>query len=68
MPLRVAPPADFFWQYVQSTPLAAATAELDEPERAALEAEVVERCAPHRDGDATVMEPGLLIATGDRGI
>lgn len=64
--LRVAPPADFFWQYVQSTPLAAAAAELDEQERATLEAEVVERCAPFVDGDASVMEPSLLIVTGHR--
>jgi SAM-dependent methyltransferase len=66
VPLRVPPPADFFWQYVQSTPLAAATAELDDRARAALEAEVVERCAPYVDGDACTMEPGLLIATGSR--
>jgi ubiquinone/menaquinone biosynthesis C-methylase UbiE len=66
VPLRVAPPADFFWQYVRSTPLAAAVAELDEPARVALEAEVVERCAPFVDGDASVMEPGLLMVTGGR--
>ena len=66
VPLRVAPPADFFWQYVQSTPLAEAAAGLDETERAALEAEVVDRCAPFVDGDASVMEPGLLIATAAR--
>lgn len=66
VPLRVPPPADFFWQYVQSTPLAAATAELDARARAALEAEVVERCAANADGDALVMEPGLLITTGYR--
>lgn len=66
LPLRVAPPADFFWQYVQSTPLAAAAASLDEAERAALEAEVVERCAPFVDDGASVMRPGLLLATGYR--
>ena len=66
LPLRVAPPADFFWQYVQSTPLAAVCAELDEPARAALEREVVERCQPFVDGDATVMEPGMLVASGVR--
>ncbi len=66
VPLRVAPPADFFWQYVWSTPLAAAAAELDERARAALEAEVVERCASFVDGNASVMEPGLLIVTGHR--
>lgn len=64
MLLRVAPPAAFFWQYVLSTPLAVAAAELDERERAALEMEVVERCAPFVDGDVSVMEPGLLIVTG----
>lgn len=66
VPLRVPPPADFFWQYVQSTPLAAVAAELDETARAALEHDVVERCQPFVDGDATVMEPGLLTATGHR--
>ncbi len=66
VPLRVAPPADFFWQYVQSTPLAAVAAELDERARVALEAEVVERCAAFVDGDGSVMEPGLLIVTGTR--
>jgi ubiquinone/menaquinone biosynthesis C-methylase UbiE len=68
VPLRVAPPADFVWQYVQSTPLAAAAADLDDAERAALEAEVVERCAQFVDDDAAVMQPGLLIATASRGI
>lgn len=66
VPLRVSPPADFFWQYVRSTPLAAAVADLDESERAALEAEVVERCAPFVDGDASVMEPGLLMVAAYR--
>jgi ubiquinone/menaquinone biosynthesis C-methylase UbiE len=66
VPLRLPPPADFFWQYVHSTPLAAAAAELDERTRAALEAEVVERCAPLADGDASVTEPDLLIVVGHR--
>ena len=68
VPLRVAPPAEFLWQYVWSTPLAAMAAELDERSRAALEADVVERCAPFVDGDASVMEPGLLTVTGHRGV
>lgn len=66
VPLRLAPPVEFFWQYAHSTPLAAAMADLDETERAALEADLTERCAPFVDGDASVMEPGLLIATGHR--
>lgn len=63
---RVDPPADFFWQYVQSTPLAAAAAELNESERAALESEVVERCEPFVENGRPILEPGLLIATGRR--
>ena len=64
MPLRVPLPAEFFWQYVQSTPLSAAVTGLDEGERSALEAEVVERCAPFVDGDGSTMQPGLLVVTG----
>ena len=66
VPLRVDPPADFFWQYVQSTPLAAATADLDESERAALETEVVERCGPFVENGHSVLEPDLLIVTAHR--
>ena len=64
--LRVAPPAEFFWQYVDSTPLLAAAADLDGSQRAALEAEVVDRCAPFVDGEASVMHPGLLVVTATR--
>jgi len=66
VPLRVAPPADFLWQYVRSTPLAAAVADLDERARVALEAEVAERSAPFVDGDASVMDTRLLTVTGTR--
>lgn len=62
--LRLPPPAEFFWQYVSSTPLGGALAGLDGAGRAALEADVVERCAPYVDGDASVMEAGLLMAAG----
>lgn len=64
--LRVPPPADFFWQYVNSTPLAGIATELDDDARAALERDVVERCEPFLDGDGLVMEPGLLVATARR--
>lgn len=66
VPLRVPLPADFFWQYVHSTPLATVLAEVDDATRTALEQEVVERCQPFVDGDASVIAPGLLIATGYR--
>jgi ubiquinone/menaquinone biosynthesis C-methylase UbiE len=66
VPLRVDPPADFFWQYVQRTPLAAAVADLDETERAALESEVVERCEPFVDMGRSTLEPDLLITIAHR--
>ncbi len=64
--LRIGLPAEFFWQYVRSTPLAAPLAKLDERARLALESEVVERCAPFVDGDESTIQPGLLIVTGAR--
>lgn len=64
--LRVDPPADFFWQYVLSTPLAAVAAGLDDAARAALERDVVKACQPFVDPDGTVLEPGVLIVTGRR--
>jgi ubiquinone/menaquinone biosynthesis C-methylase UbiE len=64
--LRLPPPADFFWQYVHSTPLAGIAIGTDEDTRAALERDVVERCQPFVDGDALVMEPRLLLATARR--
>jgi ubiquinone/menaquinone biosynthesis C-methylase UbiE len=39
--LTLPAPAEFLWQYAHSTPLAAAVAELDDAERAALERDVV---------------------------
>lgn len=66
VPLRVDPPADFLWQYAQSTPLAGAVAVLGESERAALEAEVVERCRPFVENGRSILEPGFLITTAYR--
>ena len=40
-PFRLSAPEDFLWQYVHSTPLGAAVAQLDEEVRAALQYEVV---------------------------
>jgi ubiquinone/menaquinone biosynthesis C-methylase UbiE len=45
-------PAEFLWQYVHSTPLAAAVAQIDDAGRAALERDVVAGWQPFvRDGD-----------------
>jgi ubiquinone/menaquinone biosynthesis C-methylase UbiE len=60
--LRVPPPRDFLWQYVHSTPMAGALAQTDEAARAALEADVVERCQPYVDEDALIADVGMLTA------
>jgi len=66
IPLRVAPPADFVWQYVNSTPLAALAANLDEEGCVAVEQAVIERCEPFTDRGALVIEPQILVATARR--
>jgi ubiquinone/menaquinone biosynthesis C-methylase UbiE len=66
IPLRLAPPADFVWQYVNSTPLAALAAHMDEAERVALEQEVSQRCEPFTDHGSLIMEPQALVATARR--
>lgn len=59
--LRLPQPADFFWQYVTSTPLAALAGQRDAETRAALERDVVARCRPFREGGDLVMEVDLMI-------
>lgn len=61
--LRLPPPAEFFWQYVHSTPLSSLAAQLDDEAQAALEREVVDRGGPFTDGDALVMELDLVVTT-----
>lgn len=63
LPLRLDGPADFLWQYVQGTPLAAAAASLDDEARVALEQDAVASWEPYTDGDALVVDVGMLIAT-----
>ena len=43
-PLELPPPAEFLWQYIASTPLAAAVADAPEERLAALEHEFSEKC------------------------
>jgi len=44
LPLELPPPGTFLWQYVNSTPLGAELADLDEERRATLEEEFADRC------------------------
>ena len=57
-------PEEFLWQYVQSTPLAAAVAQADEESRAALERNVVAKWQEEfvEDG-ALMLQPGIVVAT-----
>lgn len=66
VPLHVDLPREFFWQYVRSTPLAAPAADLSEPERVALESEVVERCEQFVKHGRSILEPDLIITTAYR--
>ena len=50
--VRLAPPADFLWQYVHSTPMAAVVGLVDEERREALERDFVERCRGFLDDGA----------------
>ena len=61
--LRFPDPIAFLWQYVHSTPLAAAVAQSDETSRAAAERDVVAGWEPFIDDGTLVLDQGLLIAT-----
>lgn len=52
--LRLPAPADFLWQYVHSTPMAAVLAEVDEERRRALERDFTERCRDFVEDGALV--------------
>lgn len=60
--LHLDPPADFLWQYLLGTPLAAAVRRLDADERRALELDVVERWRPYETSDGTEMSIDLHVA------
>jgi ubiquinone/menaquinone biosynthesis C-methylase UbiE len=61
--LRLPAPAEFLWQYVHSTPLAAALAQVDHGSRAALERDVVTHWEPFADDDGLMLQLGVVVAT-----
>lgn len=61
--LRLPPPREFLWQYVSSTPLAAAAAQADRERLEALEREVVDRWQTVSDGHGMRYEQEIVIAT-----
>jgi hypothetical protein len=62
--LRLPAPAEFLWQYVYSTPLAATAAGLDDDRRAALERDVVTGWQPFVTDDGMLLALDVAIATG----
>jgi ubiquinone/menaquinone biosynthesis C-methylase UbiE len=60
--LRLPPPQDFLWQYLHSTPMAAAVGQIGEAARAGLEQQMVAGCEPFVDDGALLMEVGMLTA------
>ena len=64
--LRLPPPRDFLWQYVQCTPLAGQVAEADPEVLAALEWDVVEGWQPWRANGGMAYEQEMIVATARR--
>jgi ubiquinone/menaquinone biosynthesis C-methylase UbiE len=64
VPLDLPPAAEFLWQYVTSTPLAASVAGATSADRAALESDVVARWEPYRGQGGLRLDLDLTIAVG----
>jgi hypothetical protein len=56
-------PADFLWEYVHSTPLAAAVAQIDEAGRAALEGDVVAGLRSFVKDGALIFDAKIVLTT-----
>jgi SAM-dependent methyltransferase len=64
--MLVAPPGEFLWQYVGSTPLASLTAQLDDASRLALADEFASRCERYVNDDGLALLVELQLATAWR--
>lgn len=62
-PLRLPVPEEFLWQYVHSTPLAGAVAQVDDDRRASLERHVVAKWQEFVNDGALVLQVRIVIAT-----
>ena len=61
--LRLPAPEEFLWQYVYSTPLAGAVAEVDDEHRGSLEHDVVARWQEFVEDRALVLQVCVVVAT-----
>ena len=64
--LRLPSPKEFLWQYVESTPLAAAIAQLDETHRATFERDVVTRWQDWLEDGGITYEQSVLVGSARR--
>jgi SAM-dependent methyltransferase len=64
--LRLPAAEDFLWQYVHSTPLAAAASRLDDAGRRALEDEVVAEWQPFAQNGSMILHMGVTVATATK--
>jgi SAM-dependent methyltransferase len=64
--LRLPAPEEFLWQYVQSTPLAPALAEVNEESRAALERDVVAKWQKFVEDGRLMFQVRIIVATAQK--
>jgi ubiquinone/menaquinone biosynthesis C-methylase UbiE len=62
-PLRLPEPEEFLWQYVHSTPLAGAVAQVDDERRGSLERDVVAKWQEFVKDRALVLQVHIVVAT-----
>jgi ubiquinone/menaquinone biosynthesis C-methylase UbiE len=62
-PLRLPAPEEFLWQYVYSTPLAGAVAQVDDERRAALERDVVAKWQEFVEDRALMLQVRIVVVT-----
>jgi ubiquinone/menaquinone biosynthesis C-methylase UbiE len=62
-PLRLPAPEEFLWQYVHSTPLAGAVAQVDDERRGSLERDVVAKWQKFVKDRALVLQVRVVVAT-----
>ncbi|MEJ2719759.1 MAG: hypothetical protein P8181_01280, partial [bacterium] len=61
--LRLPPPEEFLWQYVHSTPLAGAVAQVDDERRSALERDVAAKWQDFVEDRAMMLQVRMVVAT-----
>ncbi len=61
--LRLPPPEEFLWQYVHSTPLSSAAAQVTDERRGALERDVVAKWQEFVEDRALILQVRMVVAT-----